>query len=191
MPSKKLEFPAGSQEKQVHRTIAVAWITQQRSGFQSNNVVATIHKALRSVGYRTEQHLISRSMVWLAKNGYAAREVVGRRCVEFVMDPNVEVPEPQFVLADRLRRRSQPAPARNIGEAVIAAQEAKARQNGVAIVTTPEPGMPPRRLPPLPGRSADPEPAWLSDVIAALTGWWKAQPETADAWARELLESFQ
>lgn len=162
-----ITFPPKAQEHQKHRTLAVAWVTARAGGFESSNVTATIQRELAAEGYRVPQELVKASMVYLCERGYAERVLNGRRHVMFVLDSDVDVPEPPFVTARReMAAATATAPAM--------------AQNGSAPV--------PVRRPPLPAPPG--QPTWLAAVSAALVAWWGEDPAAANKWAGELLETL-
>jgi len=169
MATRPLTFPPKTTTQRKHRDIAVAWITKQHGGFQTANVTATIHKALRDAGFRTTQEHVMRSMIALEGDGYAIREVIGRRHVLFMMDADVDVPEPGFVAAQRMRTASlaDPVPAAPLPA---------------------DPG--PSRRPPLPRRTPD-MPGVFAELSQAVLDWWRDEPDAATAWATDALASLR
>lgn len=184
MSKRSIRFMPKMQTQKKEAILAVAWVTQQEGGFETPNVAASIAAALRHEGYHLSQKRVTDAMIWLDQRGYAARSVLGRRHRMFVMDGDVEVPEPGFVVAKRLRRNIEEGAALN-AEAPTTNGAAPA-----AVAVAVEAPTSPRRRPPVPGRKPD-GPARLDELVKIIRGWWLAQPVEAARWIDEVIEEFQ
>jgi hypothetical protein len=117
---KQIKFKPRMTVEHKQRIIAVAYITQREGGLQSSNVTGDLIRILGQDGYNVAAgkgsdqrinvtNVMAEAMRWLAGNGYAARVVKGRHTVEFVMDPDVDVPVPDYVKGKQLKQgKSEP-----------------------------------------------------------------------------------
>jgi hypothetical protein len=114
MATRTLEFPPKTTRARQQCDIAVAWITVQNGGFQTPNVTAAITRELKTAGFQAPQSYIKHAMDRLVAGGYAVAEVIGKRTVAFVVDPDVEVPEPAFLTVQRMTNTTgAPTPPRS------------------------------------------------------------------------------
>lgn len=174
--TKPLTFIPKMQEQKKETILAVAWIAAREGGYETSNVAASIGRALSAEGYKVDQDRIVDAMRWLDSNGYAARSVLGRRHIMFVMDPDVTFPDPGFVRAKKAR--AEGAVARSTRHAGGTAT------NG----TSPAPVVPaPPARPPLPDR----KPPWIAELSMRLTAWHRDDPAAATAWANEVMETLR
>jgi len=116
--AKKITFPPRSATERKQRILAVAHITQEVGGWEGSNVARLIQDRLEEDGYTVTAHTdnstnvlnrVSDAMVWLTEQGFAARVVKGKRTTEFVMDPEVVVPTPDYVKGKTFRTAKEEA----------------------------------------------------------------------------------
>jgi hypothetical protein len=161
--AKTLRFPPRTTASKIQQVVSVAWITQQRGGFVSEDVSNEIQQALDDAGYTLTQPRITEAIRWLASHKLGARVVSGHRTREFVMDPDVDIPEPEFVRAHRMARPQ------------------------AAAVNGQDPD-PVRQLPPIPKRSD--RPPWLVALADGIADWWRTDPNAATAWAKAVADNI-
>lgn len=124
MRAKTITFPARSATERKQRILAVAFATQKVGGWKSTNVTSDVIDYLRKDGYDVGTSrdgdsrlslvgVVGEAMIWLTESGYAARVVRGKRTIEFVMDPDVNVPVPDY-LKGKLFRESK-----DLGRSVV------------------------------------------------------------------------
>lgn len=171
---RKITFPKKAVHNKSQSILAVAWATQQQPGqcWESTDVSTDIANWLDTAGYPLVLPRITEATRWLADRNYAARVTYGQRVREFIMDPDVIVPEPDLVKAQRLAA----AQGNSTAPAAVADPPAV---NG----TTRRPR---RVAPPLP-QVAQALPPWLADLDETLTRWWATDPAAADAWATAVI----
>lgn len=167
MSRRPLTMPPRTTRSFREQTLAVAWVAQRDGGYEADNVGPLIRQKLASEGFKVDQQVIARTMAWLEEKGYAARSVHGRKHRLFVMDPDVDVPEPSFVKAKRLQAGAAPA--------------AEPSTNGAAPTVT--------RRPPVPGRGEQ-RPPWLDRLTADVLRWWQNDPTAADQWAADVMDAL-
>src|SRR5262252_2262892 len=105
--SRPLTFIPKMQEQKKEQLRAVAWIASQQEGggYECPDVAFRIGQDLRKHGYQLARPLIVNCMRWLEDQGYAVRSVQKKKHKLFVMDADVDVPPPHFMLA-RLARQA-------------------------------------------------------------------------------------
>lgn len=171
-----IKFPPKTTRNFKERTLAVAHVTALAGGYVlPNGVAALIEQDLGRLGYTTERHLITLSMRWLAHNGYALEVINGRRTQEFILAPDVTVPPPQFVLAQRARAAAGPSPTDDTPGAPMNGSHA---------------GPVARRRPPLPRQPQSTGPARLDELTAALRAWHADEADPCDAWVADAIEAL-
>lgn len=176
MSRRTITFPPRSQVERKQRIIAVAWLVKEKGGYASPDVANDIQQDLDKAGYSAQLPAISEALRWMAQRRYAARVVHGQRTREFVMDPDVDVPEPEFIAAARLRE--------------VAASAAPPATNGATPVLAAAPAATTvRRRPPVPGR-AEQRPPWLDRLTADVLRWWQNDPAAADQWAADVMDAL-
>lgn len=169
MSRRTLTFEPKTQHARRHRDTAVAWYVTQQEGrlIEAPNVTAAIHRGLRAAGFKVDQALIKRSMDNLVNGGYAQAEVIGKRTTLFLLDNDVDVPEPAFVVAKRQRNA-----------AVSAAVDVAL---GPPVVEG--------RQVPLPNRGPQ-VPAVFAELGQAIIDWWREEPGPAEVWAEAALKAI-
>lgn len=170
---KQIKFKPRMTNEHKQRLTAVAYATQKVGGWQSANVTADLIDWLTEDGFNVEigaqpggkrlniTNVFNEAMVWLADNGYAARVVKGKRTTEFIMDPEVNVPVPDYAKGKQFK----------LGNTVTA----------TATVSPLEPAKPaPKpKAPPLPSSLRGPDTLRLNVMLKQ---WWQREPEAAQAW---------
>jgi hypothetical protein len=177
-PRRRIEFLPKMQEQFKERILAVAWITAQQPGrvYEAPNVTRSMAAALAKAGYRvpisTDQGHPHRplvtSMRWLEDHGYGLRSLSGKMHTGFMLDADVQVPTPPFV---RVRQAREAATEQH-----AASEIAEGYHRAMASASRAD-----KPLPPLPG--APTSPPWLERLDAAVTAWWRSDPEAANRWA--------
>lgn len=195
------KFPPKVQRQQAERTKAVAWATARVGGWRGANVTASIQKYLADAGFKVDQAHIKRSMEYLVDHDLAIAVVIGRRTREFIMAPDVQLEEPDFVRAQRVRASSHgpkpaalPAPATNGDAPTVIDDHGAQPMPGVEMV--PRTGGPTgtalpgrgRRMPRLPSQTT--QPARLDDMLAALRAWYRTDPDACDLWVAGVLHDL-
>jgi len=168
MPTRTIEFVPKMQDQFKERVLAVAWVTAQQPGrcYQNRNVVRAMTAELAREGFRVPTtspsdypgRPIIGAMKWLEEHGYAIRSMVGKVHTAFLLDSDLDVPPPRFVLVRMARETAaaHPAPA-------------------------PAPAPAPSPCPPLP----DPKPSGLmSELNDRVADWWRSDPEGAERWIK-------
>lgn len=181
------KFPAKTQLQQKERTKAVAWATAKVGGWRGANVTAMIQRYLKEAGFEVSQEHVKHSMTYLVDRDLAIAVVIGRRTREFILAPDVELEEPDFIRAQRVRATAHgPAP---VPEPV--ALPAPPATNGTTpetegtVVVLPGRGRP---MPALP--SSTREPARWRDLEAAVRTWHRTDPDAADLWVAAVLRDL-
>lgn len=180
-----IKFPPKTTGNFKERTLAVAYVTALAGGYVlPNGVAALIEQDLGKLGFVTERPHITSSMRWLARNGYALEVINGRRTQEFILAPDVTVPTPQFVLAQRARAAAGPSPTDDTPAwaAVNAAPGAPLNGSQAARVA--------RGRPPLPRQPQPTGPARLGELTQALKGWHADEAEACDTWIEQALAAL-
>lgn len=172
---RRFEFPPKTQLQLKERVKAIAWATDKVGGWRGTNVTASIQRYLQEAGYKTNQTLIKRGMEYLVGHDLAIAVVLGRRTTEFIMVPDVELEEPDFVKAQRVRASShgpdsEPAPV--------------VTSNGVGPHEAPAP----RPAPRLPRSRRGPD--RLDELLASLREWYRVDPEECDRWIADVLHDL-
>lgn len=182
-PTRTITFAPKTQHQRRDRDIAVAWITAQKPGriFQSPNVTATIHRELRIHGFKVSQNYVKYSMDNLVNEGWAEALVIGKRTTMFALKPDVEVPTPLWVTVNDRVNGAEPAPAPAPTVADVASY-----YEGDLIASTPRF----RSTPPLPRQPVPRTPVVFDDLHSAIMNWWREEPEPAEAWAYQALNSL-
>lgn len=176
MTERTIQFIPKMQAQKKEAILAVAWITARQGGYETPNVARSICHDLRTEGYALTQDRVTSAMLWLVEQSYAVRSVLGRRHRMFMMDPEVAVPEPGFVTARRMMTAgSVPEPAGHPPVTVPVST------NGVSAT---------RPRPPLPGQPADTVPRPVANLTAAVTAWWRSDPEAAGQWVAAVLQEL-
>lgn len=158
-----LEFTGRTTRSFREQAIAVAWITVKHGGgFENDNVGRHIQRLLAAEGFAMTAQQVATTMARLDSLGYAARSVHTGKHRLFVMDPDVDVPEPEFIKALRLRDAQ------------------RAASNGHAPVRPPVPAPVHHQV----------TPPWMADLLAAVSNWWDEDQSAADRWAADVLASL-
>lgn len=174
---RRFEFPPKTQLQLKERVKAIAWATTKVGGWRGANVTASIQRYLQEAGYKTTQTLIKRGMDYLVEHDLAIAVVLGRRTVEFILAPDAEVAEPDFVKAQRVRATSH-----GPGDLAPGAPATNGRSTGT-------PTAPSRPAPPLPS-SVRSRPPQLDVLTGALRAWYREDPEACDTWIAEVLRDL-
>lgn len=166
--TRQLTFAPKTQHQRRARDTAIAWVTAQQPNrmFESANVTATIHRALKALGFPVDQRYIKYGMDALVEAGYAESLVIGRRTTMFMLKEDVEVPVPVFIAAAQ-------------------------RRNG-ARADTPAAAPAATKRPALPRQPVQEEPpVVIHDLHMAVRAWWREEPEAAEAWATDAIEALR
>lgn len=184
-------FPSKTQHQQMERTKAVAWATAKVGGWRGANVTAMIQRYLKEAGFEVTQVHVKHSMDYLVERDLAIAVVIGRRTREFILAPDVELEEPNFIKAQRVRASSHgptpepvplPTPATN-GSAQVIDDHGSRPMPGVELL--PGRGRP---MPALP--STVRQPARWADLEAAVKTWHRTDPDAADLWVAAVLRDL-
>jgi hypothetical protein len=195
-----IKFPPKTTGNFKERTLGVAYVTGLAGGYVlPNGVAALIEQDLGKLGYPTERQLVTTSMRWLARNGYALEVINGRRTQEFILAPDVVVPTPQFVLAARARAaartESVPQPGgRGVVEHIVGPElERVSSTNGAAPAVHQTPPVPARRpRPRLPSQGTQVGFAKQLAVLGdCLLGWHATEPDAAEQWVDDVLTDLR
>jgi hypothetical protein len=185
------KFPPKTQLQLKERVKAIAWATNKVGGWRGPNVTASIQRYLQDSGYKTTQALVKLGMDYLVKHELAVAVVLGRRTTEFILVGDVELEEPDFIRAARLRATSHgpapepielPAPASN-GAAVIDDHGSRPIP-GVEVL----PGRG-RKMPRLPSAVAS-GPSGLDLLADAVRTWHRTDPDAAELWVDAVLRDL-
>lgn len=173
---KTIQFPKRSYHSKNQSILAVAYATAQQPGrgWEGNDVSNDIAQWLDEAGCPILLPRISEAVRWLDQRGYGARVMQGQRIRQFILDPDVVVPEPDFVKAARLA---------DLATFTIGDTPADAAPAEPAPAPAAAPAKPPRVVPPVPHRGLA-EPEWMPQLHALLVQWWSDEPAQADAWAQ-------
>jgi hypothetical protein len=200
------KFPPKTQLQQKERTKAVAWATAKVGGWRGPNVTASIQKYLADAGFKVDQAHIRNSMVYLVERDLAIQVVIGRRTREFIMAPDVELEEPDFVRAQRARaaghgptpepvRLPAAPPATNGHASPVIDDHGSRPMPGVEVVPrtagpagTKLPGRG-RGMPRLPSAMRQ-EPAQLDLLVATLRAWHDRDADACDLWVAAVLRDL-
>lgn len=186
------KFPPKTQLQLKERVKAISWATNKVGGWRGPNVTASIQRYLQDAGYKTTQPLIKRGMDYLVEHDLAIAVVLGRRTTEFIMAPEVELEEPDFIRTQRVRARSHgptpealpPPPATN-GDAPVVIDDHGARpMPGVELL----PGRG-RQMPRLPSAVAK-GPDGLDLLTDAVRTWHRTDPDAAELWVDAVLRDL-
>lgn len=178
------KFPPKTQLQQKERTKAVAWATRKVGGWCGANVTAAIQKYLADAGFKVDQQHVKYSMQYLVENDLAIAVVMGRRTREFIMAPDVELEEPDFIRAQRVRAAGHGPEKMPAEQVALPAASVAANGHSTELVL---PGRG-RRMPRLP--SANTAPARWADLEAACKAWHRTDPDACDLWVAGVLHDL-
>jgi hypothetical protein len=184
------KFPPKTQLQLKERVKAIAWATNKVGGWRGPNVTASIQRYLQEAGYKTGQNLVKLGMDYLVRHELAIAVVLGRRTTEFIMAPEVELEEQDFIRAQRIRATSHgptepPAlpPATN-GSAEVIDDHGARPMPGVELL----PGRG-RKMPRLPSAVAS-GPSGLDLLVDAVRTWHRTDPDAAELWVDAVLRDL-
>jgi hypothetical protein len=172
---KQIKFKPRMTVEHKQRIMAVAYATQKVGGWQSTNVTPDVIEWLSKDGFNVDIgaqpstkrlnviNAFSEAMSWLADHGYAARVVKAHRTTEFVMDPEVQVPMPDYVKGKQFKQGKMFTPEQ--------ALESQRR---------------PPKAPPLPERGPD-----LDRFKVMFRIWWNEDRQEAESWLTDVCDKLE